>query len=858
MSNDRTKFIKNNSFIFLISIYLAFFASGASSLFAEVTWNRMLIVIVGNSLSATAMIIVVFMGGLGLGSYTAGKFFGKRRPSLVPYLLIEAFIGVYILLSPRLLELLSHTFSILAESVTDRTSLTMIRIMVSLAALILPAFLMGATFPAMISGAAPDSPVKRSARIGFLYSINTLGAAVGCYVAGYQLLFEFGVKTTLTCAFCLNIFAALCALVANTVNKSVPSKDLDPSESQVEGPAVDSGLRRFLNVATFGIGFVALAYEVLLTRLGILFLGNTTKVFSLVLTAFLLGTGISAILGTWLYGVLQRNTKLSSKLFGFISLAAGVLVVSTPYSLLTSSGGILYTKSLHTTAYNPLHDLLIIIGPTVLIGALLPIAIRMLHPEERGEATQEAATLYALNTAGGLLGAGLINNVFVPLIGLQWILICLASICAAVGVISLLSPRKSFSRWSTVILSVTLVAIVLSVSLPNIMNIYAAKIAKSTLAPSVDTKLLLEGRAATVTVIDVNVPKLGTYRDMILNGVEEASTRYWHAQLFKLLGTLPVMMHESDKTKDVLVIAFGAGITAGSVLTSDQVASLDVVDLNPDIEGINNLFTAVNGDVFHKTMFHFYNDDGRNFLITNSKKYDVIISDSTHPRSYDSWILYTQEFYQEVKNRLSPDGIFAQWVPVDPGMRGELFQIHLNTFRSVFPNATFWYVYGSDQAFLLATPKPFSLDAQRLQQKLDRLPEWFRAHDYQIDTVARVAGFFWLDEAKMSQMIGNETRINTDNLHYFDKQSAIWPLLPQWQLPQFKASILPYLIQSDEKLRSDIVREQSLAQALTNYYFSEFNVRDLLAAYCLIPQNGNVRYWMSIEFPEGLPNVSCK
>ncbi len=94
-SNSRPRQITFNfrSFLFLISVYVAFFASGAASLIAEVTWNRMLIVVVGNSLSATAMIIVVFMGGLGLGSYVGGKIFRKRAPSLVPYLLMETAIG---------------------------------------------------------------------------------------------------------------------------------------------------------------------------------------------------------------------------------------------------------------------------------------------------------------------------------------------------------------------------------------------------------------------------------------------------------------------------------------------------------------------------------------------------------------------------------------------------------------------------------------------------------------------------------------------------------------------------------------------------------------------------------------------
>jgi spermidine synthase len=274
-----------------------------------------------------------------------------------------------------------------------------------------------------------------------------------------------------------------------------------------------------------------------------------------------------------------------------------------------------------------------------------------------------------------------------------------------------------------------LLAVVLGGALPGLMDLYAEKIAESTGARSTQVQLSREGRAAYVTVLDQSDPKKGTYRDMYLNGVEEASTRYWHTQLFKLLGILPVLMHESDDPKDVLVIAFGAGITAGSVLASNQVASLDVVDLNPDVEEINNLFTDVNGDVFHNPRFHFHNDDGRNYLVTSSKQYSAIIMDSTHPRAYDSWILYTEEFYRSVKERLLPGGVFAQWVPVGASMQGDLFRIILNTYRRTFPNSTFWYVYGSDQAFFLTTPKPLARDANRRQQQIDRLPQRFGAKE---------------------------------------------------------------------------------------------------------------------------------
>ena len=133
--------------------------------------------------------------------------------------------------------------------------------------------------------------------------------------------------------------------------------------------------------------------------------------------------------------------------------------------------------------------------------------------------------------------------------GSQGVLISLATICFALGVINLLSPGRSYRRWSVVVLSVTSLVLVLIKIPPKMINLYAGKIAKATEAPSAQVLFVREGRAATVTVIDQSGPK-GAYRDMFLNGVEEASTRYYHVQLFKLLGIFPLLLHETHQPKD--------------------------------------------------------------------------------------------------------------------------------------------------------------------------------------------------------------------------------------------------------------------------------------------------------------------
>src|SRR5512146_137742 len=191
-----------SSRLFAIFAYLAFFASGAGSLIAEVTWNRRL---------------VVFMGGLGLGSYVGGRVFGSRRASLLPYVALELAVGAYVLASPALLDGLARLFTALAESVHDQAGLTAARIAVTVAALLVPAALMGATFPAMVSGAATRDALTRAARAGYLYSVNTLGAAIGCFVGGYYLLLEHGVSAALACAVACYLVAVLSAVAATTL-----------------------------------------------------------------------------------------------------------------------------------------------------------------------------------------------------------------------------------------------------------------------------------------------------------------------------------------------------------------------------------------------------------------------------------------------------------------------------------------------------------------------------------------------------------------------------------------------------------------------------------------------------------------
>lgn len=832
----------------LILLYGIFFLSGMSSLIAEITWNRMLVLVIGNTVMATSLLLVAFMGGLGLGSRWGSYFFSRRVPTLLPYCILEVCIGIFILFSPLFFQPVSHLFSSLVPFFSNTAILYIVRFLVAFFCLFFPAFMMGATFPAIVAGSALKDTDKRVVRTGYLYSINTISAAIGCLAAGYFLLPRFGVRISLSAAFLFNIIAAAGAFILHILTRNPkseiteshrqtslsmpPNSQLPTRNSQLATPA----FLRLIIMATFVIGFIALSYEVLLTRLVILFFGNQLIVFTLVLTAFLIGTGTSAFIGTFIHRYIV-NTEL---LFCTIIFLAGASIVVPPFLLLnlTSSENIWLIQN------QTLVIGLIMLIPIFFIGSLLPIAIRIFQTPHQFDTALNAGKLYAWNTFGGMLGAGITNYFLIPAIGTPGVLSIFSVVCMALGLSILWKLKKSVLRWSFAA-GAAVIFLVFTISLPQKLDeLYTLKLAEISggdIEP--ELKLHHEGRVATITVIDF--PWLG-FRDMFLNGVEEASTRLGHVQLFKLLGLLPVFAHESDSPKETLMIAFGAGIAAGAALDSEQVSSLDVVDLNPDIEKINDFFKEINGDVFHNPKFNFIAEDGRNYLLMNPKKYSVIISDSTHPRAYDSWILYTKEFYLDIKKHLLPDGVFAQWIPLSD-FSLELYKIMMNTFRGVFPNVTLWNIYGTDQAFLLATPNPFTLNMIRLQSQLDSASKSLGLKKYQMNKAVDISGFFVMDREMIDLFIGNENRVNTDNLPYNQKYSlkTFSPLRTQ-SFDQYQTNILSHVKNSSEKDLAAIHKRQALARAMYRYFFFSDDAA-LDEAIKIRPEDGNAMHYIKLE-----------
>ena len=211
-------------------------------------------------------------------------------------------------------------------------------------------------------------------------------------------------------------------------------------------------------------------------------------------------------------------------------------------------------------------------------------------------------------------------------------------------------------------------------------------------------------------------------RNFHVSGKVEASSEILDMRLQRLLGHVSALMHPEPKS--VLVVGFGAGVTAGSFVLHPSVQRLVICEIEPLVpQRIAPFFSKENNDVVNDSRVEIVSDDARHFILTTSEKFDVITSDPIHPWVKGSAALYTREYFEHVKAHLNPGGIVTQWVPLYQSSE-EVVKSEIATFFEVFPNGTIWSnQYASGRGYdvvLLAKNEPLRIEPESLYTRLAR------------------------------------------------------------------------------------------------------------------------------------------
>jgi len=739
-----------------VLVHALFLFSGACTLVYELIWVRMLVPVFGTSVFAVSTVLTAFMAGLALGSALFGRWIDRRGKKLLVYAYLEAGIGLFALLFPFLLAGLDVLCTVAYRQLEGSPyAFSLVRFLLSFLLLLVPTTLMGGTLPVLSKFLVERlDAVGRS--VGGLYAINTLGAAVGCFVTAFYLMERLGLRgTSNAAAFANLLIAAFAFLLSRRVGiRSSGGEAKQRREEEAMAPVVPlpPGVVR-LTFWGFAIsGFTALGYEVVWARLLAVTVHITTiQSLSTILVTFLFGLAAGGAAGAALVDRLRRLPSafgVVEMLLGLCGLGSIAVIGAIPsmqdaLSFLPLWWG--HMVRLFALAFG------VMLIPTCLMGLLFPIAGRV-HAHGLPSLGRRIGNIYAANTTGAVLGAFAAGFVLIPFVGTQGSIAFLAWTNIAVGAAVLLSDPVTRLKTKTLVLGGTgAAAVLLTVFLPT--GLIVGTFEKS----EPGSRLLYheEGPGGTVTVHE----NADGQRLLRVNGAGEVPTDRASIQTFRLLGSLPLVLHSAPE--EVLVIAFGGGVTLATVEMHGP-RRIDCVEIVPEVLGAASHFAAYNNSIFERLDtpgIDVIIDDGRNHILRTERRYDVIISDSTHPGTADSWVLYTEEFYRLSAERLKEGGIIAQWLPLH-GLTADNYRLILRTFQSVFPHASLWLT--TDYSVLLGTPRRLQVDFDELERKLGREDVRTSLAEVDLGDPVSFLATLALDEEAIESYVGVGS-INTDD-----------------------------------------------------------------------------------------------
>jgi spermidine synthase len=489
---------------------------------------------------------------------------------------------------------------------------------------------------------------------------------------------------------------------------------VEPAATPVAEAAPRSGAV-YVTIALSGA--CALGAEVVWTRLLGLLLGATVYTFSIILAVFLAGLGIgSGVAAALVRGVARPRLALGCcqlLLAGAVAWTACMLANSLPYWPINP---VLSTSPWFTFQIDLARSTWAILPAALLWGASFPLALAAVASRGR-DAGRIVGGIYAANTAGAIVGALAFSMLLVPAIGTQGcerVLIVLSVVSA----LFVLAPPLRAKAGALLLAAAVVAAVLLASSVsgvPSMLIAYGRRITTS----ANRSRILYAGEGMNASIA------ISRWDDgavqFHVSGKVEASTEPYDMRLQRMLGHMPALL--LAKPRSVLVVGFGAGVTAGSFVLHPEVQRIVICEMERMIPPVaTRFFGRENNHVLNDPRVEMVYDDARHYVLTTREKFDVITSDPIHPWVKGSATLYSKEYFELVKQHLNPGGIVTQWVPLyETDLR--TVKSELATFFDVFPNGTIW---GNDTSgggydtVLLGQAEPTRIDVDQLQEKFER------------------------------------------------------------------------------------------------------------------------------------------
>ena len=775
-------------------VAVCFLLSGATGLIYEVLWARMLGLVFGVTTLAISAVLAAFMGGLALGSVLASRLAPRIVRAVRVYAVIELAIGVYALAVPLLFRLIDRVYAGVWQSLQPGFyGSAATRFVLAALVLVIPTALMGATLPVLARAVTASG--QRSISVTSLYTMNLVGAIAGTIAAGFFLLPSLGVNVTIWVAALTNLAIGIAALLLDSRDRGQAISTSRIADKSTEQPASEdqlTGSAFWLGCALIS-GLVTISMQVVWSRMLSMIIGSSTYAFSIVLALFL--TGLS--LGAYFVSRRKSSDPRTVRRMVFVvqlliaaSLFLSIRVANFTPALLVSAGFRLGINSWSgLMALQIFAAALLILLPSVLMGMVMPLVLKWAErraPAPAGDVASDPPTSttrlvglsYAMNTLGAIAGSVLTAFLLIPGTTTRFTIFCVTSLCLITAGIAY-EPRRpgadrglarSLAAGATAVLIVaTFIAwpkLNLNALSTGAYDGYIRVLAKSRggVPESVkddrpeNHRLLMfeEGRTATVSVRrDWDITSLAINGRTNGSDTEDMPTQVFLAHVGLLTAPHP---------DNVMMIGFATGVTAGSVLQSPA-KSLTSVELEPATLAASRYFEHVNNRPLNDPRLHMILDDARTHLRVNPTRYDIIISEPSHPWVPGVANLFTREFFTLGRERLSDDGVFVQWLQMYQ-LSTESLRSVLATYHQVFPHVLVFRVRGETNGkdlILAGSRQPLTfghigerIGDSRVAADLARIG-MKRTEDVQ--------AWFVTDEARLGPAVAGAVINTDDNMH---------------------------------------------------------------------------------------------
>ncbi|HEY4283485.1 MAG TPA: fused MFS/spermidine synthase [Chthoniobacterales bacterium] len=599
----------------------------------------------GVTTGTISIVLSVFMGGLALGSWAAGRLGvctedRSASRSLRFYACTELLIGLSAVVVPSLLRLGQAMLARTGTGIEWGSASFHAASAVCIAVALLPfSAAMGATFPLAMAAIRLLARSGSERSFSYLYLANVLGAAAGTVVSALFLIELLGFRRTLLVAAALNV---LVAAVAGSLSLSVASRPSPAKRAPVKGkarvrPVVPRSSITLLALL-FLTGLTSMALEVVWVRQFTPFIGTVVYAFAAILTVYLLASFIGSMFYRWWSASTARRENTTW---------AGVLWFATGcFALLALVGADPRLTITETPQIRWMSFLRVVIGIAPFCAAVGFLTPALIDRSSSGN-PRPAGSAYAVNVLGCIIGPLVASFLLLPWAGERRTLLLLSAAMLAVGVLALAAQLKAKSLGRRRMIAPAIV----------ISGLTAAIVAMITSTHDFESAFpnAVVKRDAAATVIATGK---GRGKELLVNGFGMTSL----VSLTKNIAHLPLAFLDQPP-RNVLVVCFGMGTSFRSA-TSWGIP-VTAVELIPAVPSVFGYFHADAAEVLQRPGARIVIDDGRRFLSRTREAFDVITIDPPPPiEAAGSSLLYSREFYTAARARLRHGGILQQWCPV--------------------------------------------------------------------------------------------------------------------------------------------------------------------------------------------------